>query len=283
MQPTILKFATWNIGGGILGESHQRGGRPSLDYYAQVLAERSPDVVCLQEAHSFPDKSREGQSEYLARKAGYKHVIALPVSESHLAEDAYLTLGILSRYPILRHVYTQFPNPGLTSIGPDGNRWVLLDKGYIKASIALEDQPLGVLNAHCYPLHYFKAKPTEERFRAMWRMLADDLLDMRDGVQTIACMDLNYAPVQDLLPELLQAGRYASAFGNTPTTTKGVQQDYILYDQRMGLSSATVTPTESDHSYCEVEVAVIAAEAAGQLTPSPLNMNAQSTFRTLAQ
>ena len=53
----------------------------------------------------------------------------------------------------------------LTTIGPDGSRWELLDKGYVKAVIDIGGDLLGVLNAHCFPLHYFRAAATESRFR----------------------------------------------------------------------------------------------------------------------
>jgi endonuclease/exonuclease/phosphatase family metal-dependent hydrolase len=256
-----FSFATWNIGGGILGESHQRGALPSLAYYASVLRHHGADVVCLQEAHSFD--SGEGQPEYLARHCGYPYVESFPVSRSHLAPDALLTLSILSRFPITTREYRQFPNPGLTAIGPDGSHWELLDKGYAKAVIEVKGARLGVLNAHCFPLHYFKAAATESRFRDLWGMLTNELLDMRAEMPTVACMDLNYTPVQDLLACLLRSGGYSNAFGGTSTTRKGVQQDYILYDQRMQLLEATVRPTKSDHSYCQVKVVVRPARPTG--------------------
>lgn len=260
MSPATLRFATWNIGGAILGRSHQRGARSSVDYYAAILREHEPDVVCLQEAHSFPDG--EGQAEYLARECGYQHVAAFPVSKSHLAKGAFLALGILSRFPIRTPVYRKFPNPGLTSVGPDGTQWKLLDKGYVKATVDLGDYRLGVLNAHCFPLHYFRARPTESRFSELWRMLGRDLVDLSDAMPAIAGIDLNYAPIHDLLTGLLRSGGYSSAFNDRPTTSKGIQQDYIIYDQRMQLLKTTVRPTESDHSYCQVEVVVRPPERA---------------------
>jgi endonuclease/exonuclease/phosphatase family metal-dependent hydrolase len=267
-QPAKLKFATWNIGGGILGESHQRNGQPSLDYYVSVLREHEPDVVCLQEAHSFAD-SEVGQSQYLARQLGYPHLRAFPISESHMASDACLTLAILSRYPIRTCEYRKFPNLGLTAVGPDGNFWKLLDKGYAKAIVEFGERALGVLNAHCFPLHYFRAKPTEERFAPIWKMLADDLLEMRDETPTIAGMDLNYARIQDLLSAPLKTGNFVNAFANTPTTAKGIQQDFILFDRTMTLLDKIVQHTESDHSYCQVEVEVATASVARAHSQAP--------------
>jgi endonuclease/exonuclease/phosphatase family metal-dependent hydrolase len=270
-QAPTFRFATWNIGGGILGPSHQRGALPSIDYYASVLREHNPDLVCLQEAHSFDD--REGQSEYLARNCRYPYVESFPVSRSHLADGAFLALGILSRFPIAAMEYRQFPNLGLTATGPDGRAWKLLDKGYVKAVVRVGGQRIGVLNAHCFPLHYFGASATEARFRDVWRMLARDLASLHQDMPAVAGIDLNYAPVQALLADPLRSGGYSNAFGQTPTTVKGVQQDYILYDQRLELLDTTVRRTRSDHSYCQVTVTGRPAE------PSRTGWAAQETGR----
>lgn len=261
VQARTFSFATWNIGGGILGKSHQRGVLPSLDYYASVLRKHAPDVVCLQEAHWFDDS--EGQPEYLARHCGYPYVESVPISRSHLAKGAFLALGILSRFPIRAVEYRQFPNPGLAATGPDGSHWELLDKGYVKAVIDVGGGCAGVLNAHCFPLHYFSAVATEPRFQELWRMLSGDLLDMHETMPTIAGMDLNYAPIQDLLTHLLRSGEYVNAFDNMSTTKKGTQQDYILYDQRMDLLETSIRPTRSDHSCCQVKVIMRPSEPTG--------------------
>ncbi|KMS70935.1 hypothetical protein ACM01_29365 [Streptomyces viridochromogenes] len=255
MSPTLLKLATWNIGGGILGESHQRDGIPSLDYYASVLKEHVPDVVCLQEAHDY-DGRQEGQSEYLARCGGYPYVASFPTSESHMAENASLALGILSKFPIKDVTYKQFPNFRLEGASPNGEPWKLHDKGYVVASIDLDDRTLGLINGHCFPLHRFGASPTEPMFTPMWDMLTQDLLEIGDSGTAFAALDANYERIEELLKEALLPGKYLSAFEGTPTTPKGVQNDHILYGHAMRLLTTTVAATESDHSYCQVSVLV---------------------------
>ncbi|MFE7275917.1 endonuclease/exonuclease/phosphatase family protein [Streptomyces sp. NPDC057623] len=255
MSPTLLKLATWNIGGGILGESHQRGRSPSLEYYASLLKEHAPDVVCLQEAHDYHGH-REGQSEYLARCAGYPYVGSFPTSESHMAENASLSLGILSRFPIEDMVYRQFPNPRLEGVSPSGEPWNLHDKGYVVASIDLGDQKLGLINGHCFPLHHFGASPTEPVFARMWDMLTADLLEIGGAGTACAALDANHGRIEEVLKEVLLTGSYLSAFEGTPTTPRGVQKDHILYGHSMRLITTTVAATESDHSYCQVSVLV---------------------------
>ncbi|KOU21883.1 hypothetical protein ADK52_22610 [Streptomyces sp. WM6372] len=253
MRSIPLKLATWNIGGGILGESHQRGRSPSLDYHVSVLKEYLPDVVCLQEAHDYHGR-RESQSEYLARSAGYAYFASFPTSASHLAENASLALGILSRFPIKDAVYKTFPNPRLEASGPNGDEWRLHDKGYAVASVDLGDRKLGLINGHCFPLHRFGANSAEPRFAQMWDMLTEDLLAIGDSGTALAAMDLNHGQIGEVLAGVLRPGVYLNAFEGTPTTPKGVQKDFILYGHAMRLITTTVAATESDHSYCQVSV-----------------------------
>jgi len=251
MKPRVLKLATWNIGGGILGDSHQRRGSPSLDYFASVLKTNTPDIACLQEAHDYHGR-REGQIEYLARLVGYPYRASFPVSESHLAPDASLALGILSRFPIRDVAYREFPNPRLEAVGPNGEPWLLHDKGYAVGSIETGCRTLGIVTGHCFPLHRFGASPVEPRFAPMWEMLAQDLRAVGSAGEAWVAMDMNYGRVGDLLGDVLRSGSYFSAFDGTPTTPDGVQCDHILYGRAMRLLTTTVAPTESDHSYCQI-------------------------------
>jgi endonuclease/exonuclease/phosphatase family metal-dependent hydrolase len=255
MGATLMKLATWNMGGGILGKSHQRDGSPSLEYYASVLREHRPDVICLQEAHDYRGR-QAGQSEYLASRLGYPYVESFPLSESHMANDAFLALGILSRFPIKNAKYKQFPNAGLEAAGPDGDYWKLHDKGYVVGTIDLDGKALGFMNGHCFPLSHFGASPTEPRFERVWGMLTEDLLALAAVGPAFAAIDLNHEPVQELLKEALRPGNYINAFEGTSTTPKDAQLDYLLYQSTIRLLSTTVKVTQSDHSYCQIRVLV---------------------------
>ncbi|WP_225854331.1 endonuclease/exonuclease/phosphatase family protein [Micromonospora sp. ALFpr18c] len=250
---SLIKLATWNMGGGILGASHQHGAIPSPDYYASVLRRHGPDVVCLQEAHDYHGRF-ESQPHCLARQAGYPHVLSFPTSASHLAEDASLTLAVLSRFPLGNGVYRQFPNPGLTGTGPDGEPWLLADKGYMITQVDLGGRQMGLINGHCFPLRYFGARATDPGFAEVWHMLTQDMLKLKEIGPAVVAVDLNHEPVEDVLNEALTRDRYINAFANTVTTVRGAKRDYILYEQGMRLLTATVTATESDHAYRQVSL-----------------------------
>jgi endonuclease/exonuclease/phosphatase family metal-dependent hydrolase len=250
----FLELATWNIGGGILGASHQRGGTPSPDYYASVLRRHAPDVVCLQEAHDYFG-SRESQPHYLARQAGYPHVELFPTSVSHLAGDANFALAVLSRFPITHTVYRQFPNPGRTGIGPDGEPWTLDDKGYLITRVDLGNHEVGLINGHCFPLRHFGACATDPEFAESWAMLVRDMLTLRESGPALVAVDLNHDPIEDVLKAALGREKYLNAFPSG-TAVKGAKRDYVLYGPGICLLSATATATESDHAYRQVRFLV---------------------------
>lgn len=254
-NPQLLRLATWNIGGGIIGESHQRGAVPSLEYYASVLEKNQPDVLCLQEAHDYRGYA-DGQSQDLANRLGYPYVASFPISESHMVDNATLSLGILSRFPLEELACKRFPTPHLTAVGPHGQPWSLHDKGYITGSIDLGGRTIGLVNGHCFPLHRFGASPLEPRFVAMWEMVSKDLLTVNSTGPAVAAFDLNHEPLGDLLGGVLGPGKFMNAFENTPTTPRGAQRDYILYNHLTTLLTTTVVATESDHSYCQILVSL---------------------------
>lgn len=246
-----LKIATWNIGGGITGESHQANGSPNLAYYGEILGKYQPHLVCLQESHHYDNDTN--QTAELAKSLGYQYAYSTPISVSHLESDANLALGLISKYPIVSSRYTEFENPGLTAIGPRGEEWNLFDKGYCTYIIDAGWGVFSVLNAHCFPLHYFSANATEERFRHVWKALTYGLESARTNTPCLAAIDLNFDDISILLETELTPHRFTNAINNMPTTPKGIQQDYLLYTPEFCLLTVSIIPTKSDHHLCIVE------------------------------
>lgn len=257
MSDSAIRFAigSWNIGGGILGDSHQLNGTADLDYHIARVREWAPDILCLQEAHEYPD-GRPGQAGTIAETVGYKYVHTVAISPSHLDSEANLSLSIISNYELSNPRYTQFPNPGFTSVGPNGEQWILFDKGYLTIDAMVGDAKIAVVDAHCFPLHYFGASARDDQFASMWSSFAGDLtMSANDSCPVVAAIDLNYEPIEDLIGEVFTDQIYTNAFTRTPTIPKGVQQDYIIYTGSvLRLEETSVTPTEADHHYCEARL-----------------------------
>jgi endonuclease/exonuclease/phosphatase family metal-dependent hydrolase len=246
-----LTIGTWNIGGGILGESHQIDGDEELDYYCDRARQWGPDILCLQEAHEFGG-AKPGQAGQIAKAAGLDFQEVVPISPSHLDSHAQLSLAILSRYEIIDSRYVEFANPGLSATGPTGEHWILFDKGYLVTQVRLADTVLTVVNAHCFPLHYFGAKATDTQFDALWKSFGQDLAELADQGPVVAAIDLNYDPIEGVLGKVFDGDRYTNSISQTPTIPKGVQQDYLIFTRSsMRLVGTSVVPTDADHHYCQ--------------------------------
>lgn len=244
-----MKIATWNIGGGILGESHQIDGVPDLSYYADFLRVASPDVLCLQEQHSYGD-AKLSQAEELAGMLGYPYWQSQAYSPSHTESGAYLSLGMLSRFPLIDTRYTEFENPRLKATGPNGTPWAMFDKGFTETLVRTDTEDVRLINIHGFPFHYFGANATEERFEPIWDTLVGAMSLSRERGSTIVAGDFNVRKIESVMGDLL-AEDFENAFVGDTTPDSG-QQDYVLYDSRLHLMRTSIVPTRSDHSYCEV-------------------------------
>lgn len=245
-----LRVATWNIGGGILGESHQTEGTPNLEYHASIISQFKPDIICLQEAHVY--SSGEDQVATLARLCGYPFYTTQRISPSHLAKNADLALGLLCSFPISHQRYTEFPNPNLRNTGPNGEDWVLFDKGFTETTIELDGDALSVINAHHFPLHYFNKDARDPDLGYILEPLHEAMRKLADSA-TLACVDLNSPYIDDLMPQELAA--YRELMTRQSTTPKGVQQDYLLGTSKIELSKEiSAVRTEADHFLCMSEI-----------------------------
>ncbi|MEU1853404.1 endonuclease/exonuclease/phosphatase family protein [Streptomyces sp. NPDC019990] len=246
-----LLIGTWNIGGGILDASHRKDVPAQLGHHIARLRRARPDILCLQESHTFHD-GRVGHAQEIAKALEADWCRVWPLSPSHLASDADLSLAVVSGWPLSAPRTVTFPNPGLTATGPDGDHWSILDKGYMIVEADVAGRTVRIANAHCFPFHYFGTSAAEPRFASLWDGLAEDLLTLARSGPTLVAIDLNHQPVENLLRRLFETGVYRSAVDGTPTTPKGVQQDYILYaGADLRLSEVAVIPSRADHHYVQ--------------------------------
>lgn len=256
MTSRPLVVATWNIGGGILGASHQRArAAPELNHHIGVLRTHRPDVVFLQEAHEYGD--RVSQTQELAERTGYAHWVSYAVSVSHLIDGAELALGVLSRFPLRGLSFRALPAPRLESTGPRGEDWILHDKGYLVGRFELPDGAVHFANGHFFPLHRFGRNAADPQFAHQWRRFTDDLLEIDAAGPAVAGFDLNHFPIDEVLGEALLPGRFTGALeARTPTTPHGAQRDYLLCGHQTRVVSTGTASTLSDHFYCQVTVLV---------------------------
>lgn len=249
-----LTIASWNIGGGYTFDPASKSDRAGEDlgYFATRLAESSPDIVCLQEAHSY--ESRESQCAQLAEMLNYDHYANFPMSTSHIEAGALLSLAVLSKYPITGSEYHEFRTPDLSSEQPNGDVWTLFPKGACSVRIDLDGRELSVVNAHQHPFHYFGVTAFDEQFRDLWE---DTERVIREApLPSIVAIDSNASPIRDLMPSL--AGDMWISQEGVPTTPKGAQQDYFLTSSGVDVSAEpSVIETLADHHLLALRATVI--------------------------
>jgi len=252
-----FSIASWNIGGGIPGESHQFGGQSRLEYYADIIRATRPDILCLQEAHEYANG--DTQAKQMAELADYPNFVTIPLSSSHLAADAWLSLAVLSKFPIRECAVRKFPRMEYTSIGPNGHEWTLHDKGYLILEIEVAPATsLNVINGHCFPLHHFTSEPpNSSRFARIWEMLRADLERLLSEDYAIVAIDLNYPRPEAVLGDLIGARSFVPTFTGTPTKPSGVQHDFILKGPNLTTQRYQVIDTMADHHYCYAEFGLL--------------------------
>lgn len=257
MTNSTVRFATWNVGGGILGPSHQRNAAPDLGHHAEVLRSHRPDLVCLQEVHEYDDGP--SQTSELAALAGYPYSAAFSLSPSHLADGAALALGVLSRFPLYDLRFRRIAAPRLTARRPNGDVWVLHDKGYVLGRIEVPDRTaVHFANGHFFPLHHFGRSATDAEFSPIWRALSIDLLSLDAAGPALAGFDFNYPSLDQILGTALAPGRFTAALPpQVRTTPHGLSSDFLLCGRHTQVESATVVRTSGDHFYCQVDVAIV--------------------------
>lgn len=244
-----LTAATWNIGGGILGESHQTNGTLELSYYSDRIRAIDADLIFLQECHHY-EGHRGDQVEELATAAGYPHYHCFPLSDSHLAGDAMLSLGLLSRHTIESSITSHFPHFDVTTRGPNGRTWTLHPKGYAIHRLSTPAGPVRAINAHCYPLHHFGMSPTEPKFADLWSLLGQAVVGEADECATVVGIDLNSDKLEEVL-NLRPGGQQIlkATIRGRATKRSGAESDFLLYTPaKLELLRAYVATTDSDHS-----------------------------------
>jgi endonuclease/exonuclease/phosphatase family metal-dependent hydrolase len=230
---------TWNIGGGyIRGQNSEAYDRYDLQYFINVLASYSPDVICLQEMQGPGYK----QLESIRSATGY-FGIEMPISVSHFDHDSQLMLGILSRWEFSRIHYQRLPNPEITAIDDDGLFITSFDNGFLRAYIGPLD--IDIHCGHCLPFHRFHRDLTEVQFADVRSSL--ELAIQPRGKATVVCGDFNFSMLAQVLPNLIPH-TLRDCLPDVPTTPVGTRLDHVLASRHFVVADSRVDPNVlSDH------------------------------------
>lgn len=249
----------WNIGGGKIRKANDNPMDPlvycndALEEIIDVLKEKNPDIITIQESHTNSDAS---QAEIIANKLGYEYFANDVYDESHLEEGQGLSQCIISRFPIEKHAFTLFYNPKVETIGPKGEHWVSHDKGISSCTLKLNDNLfLNVKTSHSFPYRRFNLEPLSEISLPLREDMAEKM--QPESELYIYQGDLNYNEysIKELLPNLIKHN-VQEVILNSPTTPKGRKYDHVIFKGLKHVKSEVISDVLTDHYpvYSEFEI-----------------------------
>jgi len=205
-------------------------GGDVLNKYIEIIAGQNPDLLSIAEVHLDNDTHSE-MVEMLAEKLGLPFYDFMGTDKSHLEEGKILGNAILSKYPIVKKDHFIVTSPGIEVDRPNGDHWVMHDKGAQTACIDVGEKTIALTSLHYFPFHHFNRKMNESEFAPQRQKVVDHLGTNDAETIPIITGDFNNKGfvLREAFPELFDAG-FSEAI-ETETTIVGDKQqlDHILY------------------------------------------------------
>jgi endonuclease/exonuclease/phosphatase family metal-dependent hydrolase len=246
-----IKVLSWNIAGAHKARTLAQWDytEADLDYFADILAEHQPDIVCLQENHANGNNS---YSEYLAKAAGCPYVYDFSINKSHIDPNYWLTLTVLSKFRAHSVNNVFFDNPGWEEELADGTPIVSFETGVLMVRFA----DFWVYNVQFLPELLFKKDYRYGEGRTYVEKAMKKI--GKRGGPLIMCGDFNsqkYEEMFDSVPAHKGFKNAMAGMKNRPTLNGPVPSDGIYYKtDTFRLCARDVQKTETDHYLCIAEL-----------------------------
>jgi endonuclease/exonuclease/phosphatase family metal-dependent hydrolase len=177
------------------------------------------------------------------------------VRTSHLKSDQWLSLAILSRWPLANAGYILLPNPQLEAHSITGVPLFSHDKGFLKANLTVAEQEIAVLTGHALPFGLFGRDVMEDVFEPVRSAMEQTILASIDQ-PTIVMGDLNYSSIEQLLPNVFNLGYTRTLVDVATEPSRGQQLDHILLSPHWQVWHSAVIPGRADHYFCYADLAL---------------------------
>lgn len=247
-----IKFATFNIGGGVpcLEKQECQGNRfDAVEYMTKLIRDNGLDIVCFQEMLTeyghFPSMGRE-----IGEKSGLDYYSEWTLSESHVVVGRKMGTAIASRFPITGSRIFRLENPDITYQLPSGGIYRSHEKGFLIVGLQTDMGEICCVTGQCIPFHSFGRKAAE--FRHIYSALEKKLLELAEENRHVmigADFNISRDELALLMPKLLQ--RYSGLpDGWIATRPNGRGDDYILYKREKGDAEFRLIKTCFDHYGC---------------------------------
>jgi endonuclease/exonuclease/phosphatase family metal-dependent hydrolase len=232
-----MKIIYSNISGGLIFAGQTYGemlfSKVSLEQYISYFKSKDADLLCLSEIH-LESKTGSEMVKRLAHELGFPYHSSLTLSTSHLDTSKQLGMGVLSKYPIIKQEEFNIPSPKLEIDRPNGDHWVMFDKGGQRVYLDFEGKTIAIVNFSYFPFHHFGRSVDEPEFQELRSQLLSVLLGNAD-IPTIITGDFNTKghDVRKAFPELFKEDTIKQAVRVKSTVVGSDDQlDQILYQPK---------------------------------------------------
>ncbi len=244
-----IKVVSWNIAGGhkIASLKNFDYQEEDIEYFSDQIKKFIPDIVCLQEVHTNPDKSN---AEDLENLLGIKLLINSENSPSHIEDSFKLGNSVLSNLIPLNIEEAFLPDPEGDLFWSDGRKAVT----HRKNLQYLEFEKFNLANNQMLPVSLFGFKYDDAEGRG--KILTKEINEVMAKVVNkpiIWCGDFNYINPTNIYKHIQTLGlRDALPDNSTRPTLDGEKKkpDHILYSTEFKLIVSDIIQTETDHYLC---------------------------------
>lgn len=230
--------------------------------YVEYFAKEKPDILCMAEC-LFDDET--GQSSFvneISQKCGLPYYKNMVGEKAFFVEDKFYGLSICSKFPFKNYNVLKLANPGIETIRPNGDYWVMHDKYIQKAEIEVEENKvISVANTHMFPFQHFNKHFWDEEFasyRSQWAKML-----VSESSKSVLVGDFNTVgiSIEKAFPELGIGKKLQSLISYDgkkyqPVYPYDTQIEYILATKDFKLLSAREEMLYSDHPFLIAEVEV---------------------------
>ena len=251
----LIRTLHWNIGGGkirqpdadkTLDASYKTEG---FDHLVEVIRRVQPDIVTLAETHANSDLV---QAQKIGELAGLPFVRNETFVDSHVEAGQKLGMAVLSRFPITKHSFALFVNPGFIYMRSGK---VAHDKGTLHATLDIGGRDIEVVVTHLTPFRRVNVDPKSPEAHTWLQDVAAKLMPTLPTVLMQGGFNINEKLLSPFLPELFSAGMQEVP-AEEETTPAGWRYDHILYRGGKNLNQRVLSDALTDHYpvYAEFEL-----------------------------
>jgi len=248
MSETITTIQ-WNIGGGKVlqpgGDIHRMSSYSAegLDCIIDTLRELEPDIATFQEVHA---DGSHNQVETIARAAGLPYYVSDFYSDSHIEPGQRLGQGIISRYPLTKHVFRMFTNPDYETVWENGITVRSHDKGVTSCAITVDETELVLKTLHLIPFGLFGVDPRSVAAQAVLLDVQDKVRDDAPRLLVQGDFNLDVMNLRSILPLLIDDSMQEITQVD-PTFRGRKRLDHVVFRGLRLVRSGVVDTVRTDH------------------------------------